>query len=136
MVKLSLGQIANRLNAFLTQDPVAFNHLVELRVDCGPLYAINPRIDTHKSFYDRPLMGTIELLNSLFDDDQSIATVRSSGQVKRFTLQPRRRTPIKIPVVTQTKVKKTPPVKKPKPDIKPFRPTVRSRGIIKEFGLF
>ena len=86
MTRLSLVQIVNKLNGYLRLDPLAMGHLADLRIDCGPLHIARPRIKVHESFYGRPLMGFIELFNTLFDDDQQIVAVKVSGKLRKFYL--------------------------------------------------
>ena len=92
MARLSIGQAAEKLNKYLEQDPLAFSHLVELRVDCGPLFIANPGLNVHMSFYGRPLMGIVELLNVLFDSSQSLEAVRAGGRVRQFVLKTKKKT--------------------------------------------
>ena len=80
-MKLTANQVVTRLNKLVVKDPKAFTHLVDLRVDCGPLYIAKPKTPVKISFYGRPLIGLLEVLNMLFDN---IAVVKSDGIVTQF----------------------------------------------------
>lgn len=88
MVKLDIEQVVEKLNEFLHHDPLAVGHLVDLRVDCGPLYIAQPKTHVHASFYGRPLMGIVEMLNTLFAGERHIVAIKTNDKLRRFYLLP------------------------------------------------
>lgn len=125
MPQLSMPQAVKKLNKMLAQDRLALTHLVDLRVDCGALKIFNPAMAVHMSFYDRPLMGIVELLNALFDGKQLVACTAGINGLKCFKLVPR-------PVISTPK---TDAVKRAEKRHRKIVKPLRRRNLIKELGL-
>lgn len=85
MEHVTAQQVVDMLNAMVKKDRLAFTHLVDLRVDCGALHIARPELPVCMSFYGRPLIGLLEILNMLFKD---IYVVKSDGKVKCFKYCP------------------------------------------------
>lgn len=110
MKKLSIMQVHDKLNQFLAADPLAITHLANLKVDCGPLQMSQSGIVSEMSYYDRPLMGLVEVLNSIYDDRQQLRAVFVGDKLVKFVLQSKPR-----PARPPTKVVESPKVLVTKP---------------------
>lgn len=110
MKKLSMTQVHDKLNQFLAADPLAITHLTNLKVDCGPLQMSQPGIVSEMSYYDRPLMGLVEVLNSIYDDRQRLMPVFAGDKLVKFALIPRPKPVAPIKVVESPKALVVPPV--------------------------
>ena len=77
--------VVDKLNAMVKKDPLAFTHLVDLRVDCGALHIARPELPVCISFYGRPLIGLLEVLNMFFEH---IVVVKADGKVRCFKYCP------------------------------------------------
>jgi len=85
---LTICDVLQRLNQLVEQDPEAITKLAALRVDCGRIKRTNPEMLSHRSFYERPLLGFVELLNLLFESDTFIhAETNGNSLIHKFKLQ-------------------------------------------------
>ena len=85
---LTLVDVLYRLNKVLEYDSDAISQLTALRVDGSRIQRKYPTMRAHRSFYDRPLVGFVELLNLLFDADVDICSyLNSDDSVHSFALQ-------------------------------------------------
>jgi hypothetical protein len=77
------------LNLLLEADPETITLLVGLRTDAQRLHRRVPAVRTHLSTYGMPLMGALELLNTILETECRIEPKRAaSGKILEFVLMP------------------------------------------------
>lgn len=89
MIAIAALDILNQLNKLIQNDRESVENLIALRVDCGKLQRGNPLLVPHKSEYQRPLVGLLEVLNCLLRPAATIVAVyNTQKQLVRFKLEP------------------------------------------------
>ena len=89
---VTANQIAETLNMLLETDPIAIYRLANLRVACHALKYSRPELTYHVSDLDFPVMGLIELLNIVLQQNTGLELqfeTNTGGKRCRFVIGPK-----------------------------------------------